>query len=584
MNTLNLQANMKTLSHFSAEGLTPIQGRLTGETERTARLRGFAVSCPLRSRSRSVVALLLCLAGLAWPGAGWAQPANYTNDALVANYVEGLLYWQNAAPSNQNSAAFRYKVLLYTNDNGVLPNLANIGSLYGAREQARAQIAQAELQCGLTNNPDSALLRGLLLDIYYDRTEAEAVYATVALQRAQLAHYGPPIAPPAPTGGFIIDNEIAAYQAALQSNQVALGTYCELLTNSLGMPDDIDGTPLGYDIFQEEVPGRALEPASYLTSNNVLACVTANTNALFTGYKDLVLLYQLLCNEGATAATLAQLYYLRDDAGDSNAAQNTITDAQRSLFLHAELLRTAFPDLDLSDAALTNSGVGAALAGVSDSLADLEKVKQAQSGGLNPLGFDPNFMVILDQSFAGEGDHPDTHDALMVHLGTTHGELGVALGSLAAAQASYAAYRGYQDQWAAQSAEASGSYATALEQIVGVSPYDPTYSTFPMGAPGSELSNQFLTVSIAELDITNISVQMSDVYATVQIELSKGNSESNAYINYGAQEASVQDEIGKIQGIQAAANAIASGLSEALDSWGISVGAQLVNAGIQCAT
>ena len=457
-----------------------------------------------------------------------------------------------------------------------------MANLYTANDRSRSQMAETNLQCGLTNNPDSALLRGLLLDIYYDRTEAEAIIAAQALQQAQCAHFGSPIANPAPTGGFIIDNEIAAYQAALDSNRVAVATYCALLTNSLGVPDVAD-TPLGYRIFQEEVPGRELDPACYLGSNHAPVCVTASTNALFTGYKDLVLLYQLLSDQGSTAATLSHLYFLRNGAGDMSAGEDTITEAQRSLFLHTELLRTAFPDLNLNDAALTNSGVGAALAGVSDSLADLDKVKQAQRGGLNPLGFDPNFMVLLDSGFSGESNYPDTYDALLVHLATANSTLGVATNALAAAGASYASYRGYQDQLATETVNSSSSYAASLQQIVGVAPSDPTYGTYPMGAPGSQLNQQFLNISAAELAITNISVQMDDVYQTVAIDLAESGAETNAYINYGTQRASVQEDMGRTKAIQAAANAIASGISEAVDSWGASAVAQGFNAVAQAA-
>ena len=102
-----------------------------------------------------------------------------------------------------------------------------------------------------------------------------------------------------------------------------------------------------------------------------------------------------------------------------------------------------------------------------------------------------------------------------------------------------------------------------------------------MGMPGSQLSQQFLNITAAELDITNISVQMDDVSANVQIELAQGSAESNAYINFGLKQASVDDEIAKIKAAQAAAEALAKGASEAVDSYGISVAAEAINAGIQ---
>jgi hypothetical protein len=125
------------------------------------------------------------------------------------------------------------------------------------------------------------------------------------------------------------------------------------------------------------------------------------------------------------------------------------------------------------------------------------------------------------------------------------------------------------------------TYMDRLRDIVGVFPDDPTYTAYPQGAPGSELNLQELSISNALVSITNISVRMDNVYEKIAIEVERTNTLNNAYIAYGDKRASLADKISKIKATQAAANAIASGLSDATSSWGVSVGVQAGNAIVQ---
>ncbi len=571
MKPLNLKTDMKIQNRFSA-GVT---GNRRGRT-------GLLTAAPGRAPTSTWVAssllLLLCLGWLALPGPASAQPANYTNEQVVADYVKGRLYWPDAAPADRNAAAFRYKHLLYVNNSGVRPDLTNMVHLYGDQERQRAQLTEAHLIGGLTNHPNSDLLCDLLLDLYYDRTAAEAIFAREALEKAERAHFGPPIAPPASPGGFIIDNEIAAYESAMLSNRVALSNYFVLLTNSLGVPDVAD-TPLGYLIFRERVPGRKLDPASYV-SNNIVVPVTANTDALFAGYRDLVLLYELLSDQGRTASTLARLRLLRNAAGDAAAAQSLLTEAERSLFLHTQLLRTVFPELGPNDPSVANSGVGAALAGVGDSLAELESIRQLLHSGLNPLGFAPDFLVLVQGAFTGEAPRNDTYAALLVHLGDANNQLGQATNALGAARNAYRVVRESEDELASHFDSSSITYVDRLRDIVGLFPDDPAYSTNVLGAQGSELNLQFLSISNALLSVTNISVQMSNVYEKIVFEIGRTNDLNSAYVTYGSNRATLAATLSYIKAGQAAANAAAEAVGSTTLRGGI---AQGVNAVAQAA-
>lgn len=589
MRTLTIMDAMKTPAHWSATGTVSALESAALRDSKPAEpemlrmrptCRAIGILKTLDACARPFGAMLALLVCLAWPGIAWGEP-DYTNENAVAGFVKQMLYWPDATTTNKNSAAFRYKHLLYVNKDGIRPDLTNMPSLYADAERAKSQIAEMELLRGLTNNPASSVLRNLLLDIYYDRTVAESIFARQALEKAERAHFGPGIGDYVPPGGFVIDNEIAAYTAALQSNRVALATYCALLTNHLGVADDVTGSPLGYRIFQEQVPARGLDPACYL-SNGVIASVTADTNALFAGYKDLVLLYELLSDHGRTASTLARLRLLRNS--DTGGTEALVTEAERHLFLHSQTLRTAFPALTGNEGALTHSGLATALASVSDSLAALEGVKQLQRSRLNPLGFEPDFLVLVQGGFAGEVARWDSYDAFLVHLGDSASALGQASDAFALAQSSYVAVRESETELASQFDNSSITYADRLRDITGVFPDDPAYSLYRDGAPGSDLNLQSLSISNALLSITNISVQMDNVHAKIAIELGRSNSVTTAYISYGTSRAKLVDEISKIKAVQAAANAIASGVSDSVGSFGVSVAAQAINAGVQAAS
>ena len=483
MRTLNLKANMRTQNHFSAGAVSPAPPMdrevlecgsplpLWNWPVSTESGRGLPQSKTLPrwgQHLQTAAAGLLCLAWLALPDAALGQP-NYTNETSVASYVKQMLYWPDAYPTNRDLAAFRYKHELYVNDGGVRADVTNIGKLYGAAERARAQTAETALRQGLTYNPASSLLRGLLLDIYYDRTAAELLQAGNLLSPAEKIRLGPP----SPPTGLVIDNEISLYGQALDAYRSALAGYFPFLSDNLGMTNV---PPAGYQCFQQLVPSRDLDPAAYL-SNGVPTSVTGSTNALFTGYKELVLLYNGLRDYGRTAVTLARLQAWRNNGGDLDQAKTLATDSQRFLFLQASTLLGIFPGLDPGDTNVVDaaSGLAEAATGVSESLTDLEALRQTLRQQANMLGFESDFLMLV-QKFAGQsGDTFDSFDAFQLYLDPSglSSPLRYAKDLLTQARTSYDSYRGYQDQLEAQLADVSGSGEDRLFQIVGARPGTP---------------------------------------------------------------------------------------------------------------
>lgn len=495
-------------------------------------------------------AVCACLVWLVLPGSGLAQPANYTNETVVANYVKGLLYWTEADPTNRNAAAFRYKDLLYTNEaTGIRPDRSRLSTFYGAAERARAQTAETELRRGLTNNPASALLGGLLLDIYYDRTAAELVLAGNKLTSADKARMGPPSVPT----GLVIDDEISLYGQARDAYRSALMGYFSLLSDNLGMTSV---PPAGCQWFQQLVPSRPLSPATCL-SNGVPVPVGGSGAALFAGYKDLVLLLNGLRDYGRAIVPLVRLQATRNNAGDVDQAASLIADSTRFLFLQTSTLRGLFPGLDVQDTNQVDaaSGLVEATAGVKQSLSELEAAGQGIRARANLLGFESDFLMLAQKYVGQTGDIFDSFDALQLRLNPTDlsSPLRYAKDLQVEARDSYDDYQGLQEQLETQLGNLSGSAEDRLFQIAGAHPGTPEYAS-PETSVGSEIWQQLQSLQVAKLRVEKNAAEITNLHERILIELRRGNEAADAYIRYGNKRARLVDEISHLKAAQTAAN------------------------------
>jgi len=560
---------MKTLN---TENITKLAHRANATT---------AHGCSVGSMSRICMALLVCLAWLACSGTALANETN------VANSVTQMLYWPDAEPAERDIAAFRYKVLLYIDDGiGMRADTESMSTLYGVAERTRAQDAENHLRIGLTNNPASLLLQDLLLDLYYDRTAAELVLA--GNMRSPAGHTADRIrmGPPAVATGLVIDDEVSLHQLALDAYRSALAEHISLLGDDLELTNS---PPAGYTMFKDLVPSRGLEPASYLNGTNLVS-VTGSPDALFTGYKDLVLLLNGLRDYGRTAVALGRLKTARDNTGDLAEAKTLVTDAQRFLFLQQNKLLGIFPENDL-DETEEASGLAQAVDGVAASLTSLETLAQSIRGQINLLGFEDDFLMLI-QKFAGQSeDIFDSFDAYELRLNPSDlsSPLRYAMELQDSAVASYNDYRGHQDQLASQMDNITGSAEDRLFQIVGAYPGTPEYDD-PGNNDGCEIWLQLNSIETAQLQIDRNNVAMSNLNAEVEIEEDRSSSVSNIVVWYGNYQSHLTEGIGYINAAQAAANEIAAagdgvnvGFIGANSSVSLGVMAHTVNAVVQAA-
>jgi hypothetical protein len=496
-------------------------------------------------------------------GAGYFYRLDYGNVAGLEQYLRKQLYFGDAKESgtfDPKKSAFRYKHLLYREETegDIRSRFETIGNVYGAPELALSRAVEGELLKGLALNPDNPVLGNLLLDMRHDRTVAGVLLGRGVTEKADYARFGLSLTAPLPPGGFLIDVEIPLHRQVLDTNRNVLREYFSLLTDDLGLPGE---APAGYRLFQELVPGRPLEALTTTNAAGETIPVTGSP-VLFEGYKDLVLLFQLLRDHGQSAETLARLLIGRNSGGDRDEAARLIAETQRFLLLHGESLKGMFETLPPEDDA---SGLAHALAAWGDALEGLTWLEQVLAGRANLLGFADDFMMFV-QKFAAPGSGTeffDSYDALRVRLDPTAGEnpLRSAIAALESALDAYGEYRRNEDTLAHQFQASSMASSERLRALVGVSPEDPAYEENPMGLPGSELDQQARSIELARLQIRRNQVEMENVSREIQIEMNKAASISNVVIDFGSRQAALTEEISHWNAAQAGANALADALS-----------------------
>jgi hypothetical protein len=496
-------------------------------------------------------------------GAGYFYRLDYGNIAGLEKYLRKQLYFHEAKDSgtyNPHHAAFRYKHLLYREEaeGDIRARFDTIDEFYGPTDLENSRAVETELIKGLVAQPDDPVLGHLLLDIYHDRTTATVLQARSLAEDAEYTRFGLSLDAPLPPSGFLIEVEIPLYRRVLETNRNVLSEYFSLLSNDLGISGE---PPLGYRLFQNHVPFRALE--SLTTTNSAGETISvAGESILFEGYKDLVLLFQLLREYGQSAENLARLLIGRNSPGDRDEAATVIAESQRFLFLHGVALKGMFASLPPEN---DPSGLAHAIGAMDDTLEGLTYLEQILAGNANLLGFADDFMMYVQKfSIQGVGtEFFDSYDALRLRLDPNNGEnaLRSATTAFQTALGAYSEYRRNEDSLALQFQNSSITYSDRLRDIVGVFPNEPGYEENPLGLAGSELDQQVRSIELARLQIRRNQVEMQNVNREIQIEIAKAASVSNAVIRFGNRQAALTEEISHWNAAQAGANALADALS-----------------------
>ncbi len=428
---------------------------------------------------------------------------NFETEILES--AQAKLYPAQSATRDQvkgSTAAFRFKSLLYSKDGdgAVLLDPAMVDTSFGDPERAMFEEASELLRMGLRFAPYDRGLRQAFLEAHYDLALAEMQfvkqrYASLAKVRLELVAV--------PEGGFIVDEEIAVYEGILEELEGAIRAYGDLLglTNGVKVAD-IDskaevGIPFGTYIFVGEQPYRNQYTASYAGETGQssvpsydpeLEAVVENEadRTLFNGYKDYVMIAKLLSEYGGSASDLARLYGMRGAANDKEKALELIGRTQRELSVSTKALRTLFKGYEPTPG--DASGLASALNGVKVVLSNLAQAEAFVLGTVNSLGFDPDFLVLI-QEFPDQnsGNQFDSYDALVNWIRhTSVSPLSFAETTYDRARDSYDAYRGHADHLFEQLAGLASAHSDRYFKITG---YEPSEDGDHIAEPasGSEL-------------------------------------------------------------------------------------------------
>jgi len=471
-------------------------------------------------------------------GQTFARTIPYPNFEITT--ISNAQLWLYPAPTlvtreqiAGSTNAFRYKELLYKpGTNGqVRAEFESIATFFGDAERQRARNGIEEMRHALKYAPLHRGLRNALLDAYYDFVVAEAQHIKNDL--AQIAQYRLGLIAIPPTE-FIIDKEIGGYTNVLRKYDGILREYAKLLVDPAGIdvrqidPSATPGINLGAYIFQREQPFRNQMAVQFRDTNGLLVTVSGpglTNEVVFAGYKDFVALLGVLRDYAQSASELAKLYGMRGrsatQAGqkdDRTLGFELIDTANSEVQLNVSFLRSLVPGGVPPDRGSDASGVLSALAGVQTATAELSKVGGFLAGQVNALGFDRDFLVLINTFVTSDQQHLwDSYDALRgwIDFGQTTSILRRARDLFNEAQVKHETFRGYADQVFNEMDANADEYAQRYLAIAGYLPEEPP-DLFPPVIPPNRYPPVTATTVASHINNARAGSELRQVYQSIE--------------------------------------------------------------------
>ncbi|MCP3982676.1 MAG: hypothetical protein GY716_25575 [bacterium] len=503
-------------------------------------------------------------------------------------------------------------------------DLRTMGSFYTDTERERTQKAERTLRNALKYLPTSTELRNALLDLYYDRVVAELSFAKALRIDAVRQRLLDPAALP----GEILAKEIQGYEAALYGCsssgaftpcrtldvpcgqngdavpdcpmgfdpatvaepggfRFALAGYFELLNDPMGIDvgsfdSSNAGDLYGHYVWKEEALGRAHAVAMFQDNGSPTPVTTDFPGgSLYGGYKDLVLVFDLLAEYAEVTGELARRYVARgDNPGDEQLALQMVKETQQRLYLDGMLLLGAAPATEP-----TGSGLDAAVNRWRSALNDMAEQRNVIQGGSNPLGFSDDFVMLVNATHQPPNPDRTTFEVLEEELTMqSSGRLEQAETTATTAQEAYDGYRSDQDQLAQQFSAQQDDFCDRIAIIVGCDPCadsacDPLVHTSayytPLDNTSGEIYQQRVSIDIANQGVQRNTVRLENLNKEIQIETERHAKEvglqhhmANVKVKYGNKQKDLSERIGEINAKQAemqaatdAVNGLMGGLS-----------------------
>lgn len=144
---------------------------------------------------------------------------------------------------------------------------------------------------------------------------------------------------------------------------------------------------------------------------------------VFAGYKDYRTFLTILGQLIQYKASLAELLAMRTSSGDLTEARQLLAEVQGPDSDTYIQLQELFPDTDFDAVELDSSGVRSALLLVKSALSDAMGVRSFVNGSGNPVGLDPNFLLIVEKQNTETAF--DSYDLLKGRIKATNGSTAV---------------------------------------------------------------------------------------------------------------------------------------------------------------
>ncbi|WP_444910594.1 fibronectin type III domain-containing protein [Microbulbifer sp. TRSA005] len=448
---------------------------------------------------------------------------------------------------SRDKAAFRYLDLMYivdTNTNTVINPYASgeatveFSSLYDTAERNRATDVEAFIFEQLTHHPDNENLQRFTLDVYYDRAVAEMILANEALDNARISRLR----------NEAVTVEVGHIETAHQLLKDALEQYNSLLTYAP-------------EFLAQWGPSRGQISPRYYDPNDLAQKDVTPAELLFTGYKDVTMLYQLMSKLASTKVQQARLAVVAGQTNTTLLAQmvDEMNTLRSELIAKEASLRAIFPNVDFTQVQ-GFSGLPEAISEWNTHISDLENSVSWLTGETNILGL-PQDAVLLVQGYGIDGNTVfDSFDALRDFLGNeSSGPIATAQNSLVAAKTSYENYRHSADKLATEYTDRHQQLGNWLYSLLGLE--------FPSNCfnqdciiieesaqQGSEIALQANNIELAEIALSNNLQRMENLLSAIEIEIERRAEEegivdgmSKIILDYGSKQESISKQIAKVR-------------------------------------
>ncbi|GLS27974.1 hypothetical protein [Marinibactrum halimedae] len=521
------------------------------------------------------------------------SPAVYTtyeND-LSLNFRKRLYYSYADTDTLKDEAAFRFLELMYRWDNEERAlwidfdgeNSTSFETLYGQRERNRADVVESDVKEVMLDeeNANSESLKILLLDILYDRAVGDIMEANLLIDQARIVRLREPNQYDT---GDILRDERAHYHNAY-----------EILNKSFGKLKSF--TEAHSELFKEFTPTRALNSPVYRRAEDDLALPVLDEDddgqidrviGRFTGYKEVVLAYELMTKLANTKASVTKLDILEGQIDSTNSyiaeLETLISDLEKFETEFDALFQSPAID-EISD---DISAVSAAVNSFTRSIENLRSTLSWLEGKTDLIGFGDDAIAIFHDPNAPE---KFSFDILRERISGS-GYLNRAIQSELRATESYDNYRYTNDRVADTFFARHQILNNRFQEITGLelcegelceeicSDKDPEQCTFAdLFTAESLIQQQKDVIDQTTLSVESQNTRFDNLLASIEIKTKEleslsdlDNKMANVMMSYGNKQIALSKDIERIQNrknkvaslISAATSVVSGGFSASI--------------------